>query len=281
MKARFVDVNGIKTRVLFEGSETATPILLIHGFGIGAESWFKNIDALAENYFVVAPDLVGHGFTDPVPLRGRPPYPVNLEHLIGLLDALRLDRVVACGSSYGALLAALVWFEQPDRVMKLILNGSGSCFNTETEIVEKLKLTYENAGQAIKSSTLESCRVRMANTVFDPQSIPPEILLCQLTAYAQPHYLSWWEEAMRGMMDIEQARPYRILERLEQMDVDTLIIWGLQDNRGIYERAVEGVGRMPRADLVGFDRCGHLPYLEHPEQFHQAVRRFISEGLPS
>ena len=67
MRAKFVDVNGVKTRYLHEGS--GEPLLLVHGAGAFADNFYKNIDALGKEYFVCAPDMVGHGFTDPVTLR--------------------------------------------------------------------------------------------------------------------------------------------------------------------------------------------------------------------
>jgi 4,5:9,10-diseco-3-hydroxy-5,9,17-trioxoandrosta-1(10),2-diene-4-oate hydrolase len=80
---------------------------------------------------------------------------------------------------------------------------------------------------------------------------------------------------MRGMMDLVASRPYRILERLEQLHLPTLIMWGRQDKRGIYERALEAVTRLPDGRLVAFDRCGHHPHLEHPKEFNELMRQFV------
>jgi len=276
MRVEFIDVGGVNTRVIYEGDKSKKAILLIHGFGIGAESWLLNIDELGKDYYVVAPDQIGHGFTDPVSLNGGPPHPVNLKHLFDVADKMGIDSFVPCGSSYGALMAALMWFEAPDRIPQVILNGTGSCFNTEEELANALQGTLKNAGMAIRTPTLESCKQRMANTMYDISMVPDDVLLSQLTAYAQPTYIGWWEEAMKGMMDIPAVRPYRILERLEDIDVDTLIVWGREDPRGIHERAVEACKRMPKAELVTFEKCGHLPYMEYPDLFHDAVRKFVN-----
>lgn len=275
MRAKFIDVGGINTRVLYEGDAKNPAIFLIHGFGIGAESWIMNIDALAKDFFVVAPDLIGHGFTDPIDLKGEPPHSSHIKHLFGVADAFGLKQFYPSGSSYGALMSALLWFEQPKRVPKLILNGTGSCFNTEAELSAALQGTLKNASMAILSPTLESCRRRMGNTVYDIQMVPDTLLLSQLTAYARPDYAVYWRQSMEGMMNMEKSRKYRILERLEKLDVDTLIVWGREDPRGVYARAVEACKRMPRAKLVTFEKCGHLPYLEYPELFHTAVKDFL------
>ena len=275
MRIKFLDVDGINTRVIFAGDEKKYPLLFIQGFGITADSWMANIDPLSNEFYVIAPDIVGHGFTDPVDFKGRPPHPATVEHLFKLMDTLGIDKFCPSGSSYGALLGALMYFEAPERVDKLIINGSGSCFNSEAELASALQGTLKNARQALLAPTLESCRRRMGNTVYDVSCVPDEMLILQLTAYAQPHIVPAWEEAMKGMANIEASRPYRILERLEQLDVDTLVVWGREDPRGVYASAVEAVKRMPRARLVTFEKCGHLPYLEYPEAYNDAVREFL------
>ena len=241
MRIQFFDVKGVRTRVIYEGDPKNYPILLIHGFGACAEHWIKNIDALAENYYVVAPDLACHGFTDPVGYGGKPPYPTTVKHLLDLADEMGFDKFSPCGSSYGALIAALIYFERPEQVNKLIINGSGSCFNTEEELEAGLKGAYSNAMKAMKDPTYESCTVRMNNTVFDPSCIAGDIIISQLTTYAFDHMIPCYEEAMQGMMDIPASRPHRIRERLDQLDVDTLVCWGREDPRGVYASAVKAV----------------------------------------
>jgi pimeloyl-ACP methyl ester carboxylesterase len=276
MRIEFKNVNGVRTRVLFAGNPSAYPILLIHGFGISADTWLRNIDALGEDFFVVAPDMVGHGFTDPVDFEGEPPHRKTVDHLVSLIDLYGFQRLCVSGSSYGALIGALVYLRLPLRVNKLIINGSGSCFNTEAELAVALQGAYENARGAITNPTLETCRKRMGNTVYDPASVPEEILHAQLTAYAAPWAVTAWEQAIKGMMQTEKARPYRIYERLEEIDVDTLVAWGREDRRGHYARAVEAVKRLPRARLLTFEKCGHMPYMEHPDRYNQEVSSFLA-----
>jgi pimeloyl-ACP methyl ester carboxylesterase len=61
----------------------------------------------------------------------------------------------------------------------------------------------------------------------------------------------------------------------------TLVVWGRNDKGGIYESAVAAVARMPRADLVAFDNCGHLPMLEHADRYNSLVRDFLTWSPPA
>ena len=66
MRARFIDIDGVNTRYLFAGEGNDNALLLIHGGGVAADTWLRNIDALGAEFAVYAPDNVGHGFTDAI-----------------------------------------------------------------------------------------------------------------------------------------------------------------------------------------------------------------------
>ncbi|MHC4067457.1 MAG: alpha/beta fold hydrolase, partial [Planctomycetota bacterium] len=100
MRIKFVDAGGIRTRLLYAGDPAHPPLLLIHGFGVSADTWLRNIGPLAEAFFVCAPDMVGHGFTDPVDFGGHAPHRQTVDHLCRLADTLGFDSFAVSGSSY-------------------------------------------------------------------------------------------------------------------------------------------------------------------------------------
>jgi 2-hydroxy-6-oxonona-2,4-dienedioate hydrolase len=273
VRVKFTDVNGIPTRYYHEGS--GYPVLLLHGAGVSADTWLRNIDVLARDFAVYAPDTLGHGFTGSGDYKGGPPQPPAVEHLVRFADYLNLKKFAAVGSSYGALLASLLYLRLPERVEKLILVSSGSVVNRDDELSGALQQAYTNGLSAIENPTLETCRRRMQNIFYDPSSVPEEVIVMQLTLYALPGARESFERRLRGMMDIEASRPYRVVDRLEQIKAPTLLVWGREDPRGIYQRAVDATKRMPRAHLVAFDRCKHHPHIEHPDRFNALARQFL------
>src|SRR5579864_2008846 len=131
MRVSFIDVGGVQTRCLTAGDESAYPVLFIHGMTYAADIWMRNIDDLGRDHYVIAADMLGHGFTNPGKPLGNPSIPQKVDHIIALADALGLKEFCLSGSSYGALISALVYFNVPQRIKKLIINGSGSAFNSE------------------------------------------------------------------------------------------------------------------------------------------------------
>jgi pimeloyl-ACP methyl ester carboxylesterase len=277
MLNRFIEVDGTLTRCLVAGSEDAPPLLLIHGLTLTSDIWLGNIDALGQDFRVVAIDMLGHGFTRPASIDQVVDIPAKLDHLLRLVDLLGFGQFAISGSSYGALIAANLFLRVPDRVTKLILNGSGSCFSTEAQLAAFLVKTYESYKPTLVRSTPEMWRDRLANTVLDLASVRPELLALLPLCYAQPWIEQCWEQTIGTMRDAAAFRPYRVLERIESISAETLIVWGREDRGAPYESATKAVMRMPQARIVAFERCGHLPMLEHPQRYNELVREFLLE----
>jgi epoxide hydrolase A/B len=104
-EARFVRTNGIRMAVYEAGS--GFPVVLCHGWPELAYSWRHQIPALAAaGYRAIVPDQRGYGLTD----RPDEVEDYDMAHLtgdlVGLLDALAIEKAVFCGHDWGGL---VVW----------------------------------------------------------------------------------------------------------------------------------------------------------------------------
>ena len=262
--------------MLYGGAGPA--VFLLHGVGVGGSTFCRNIDELGGRYTVYAPDMLGHGFTDAMDFKGGPPQPATVRHLGLLADRLGVERYSIGGSSYGGLIAALMWFDRPKRVDNLILIGTGAVFHPADEQERTLRNAAANASQAMGDPTLESCRRRLGAICHDSRSVPEEILLEQLTSYALPDRFEAYKATIAGLIATCASPEHRVYTRLEQLTARTLILTGREDIRAKWQLHVEGRKRMPNARLAIFEKCGHLPYLEHPQAFNAAVAAFLSGG---
>lgn len=118
-EARFVETNGIKIG-FYEAGE-GPPIVLMHGWPELAFSWRHQIPALAAaGYRVIAPDQRGYGITECPPEIEAYDIANLAADLVGLLDALELEKAVWCGHDWGALLAWQMPLLHPDRTAGVI-----------------------------------------------------------------------------------------------------------------------------------------------------------------
>ena len=274
MRYRYIDVDGISSRVIEAGDPTLPPLLMVHGIALTAEVWLRNIDALASAHHVVSVDLLGHGFTRPADGRSAD-VPAKIRHLLRIADVLGFDRFAICGSSYGALLSVHVYLTAPDRVIRLVINGSGSSFNSDAQFAAQIANPAAVFNADVTSLTPAQWHDRLAFNFFDRSSIPPELPMIAAHSYAQPWARACWDSTIAEMRDMERFRRFRILDRLESIVAPTLVFWGEQDPGGTLEAARAAVARMPAAKLVSYDRCGHYPMIEHAGRWNAEVLSFL------
>jgi pimeloyl-ACP methyl ester carboxylesterase len=109
----YIEVNGFRAHVAEAGDADAEPLVMLHGWPQHWWCWHKVIPRLAERYRVICPDLRGHGWSDAPP--GGYDKPQLAEDLIGVMDALGLDRVRLIGHDWGAVAGYLACIRHPER----------------------------------------------------------------------------------------------------------------------------------------------------------------------
>lgn len=122
MQRKSVSVNGITLSYLDAGAGPA--ILFCHGFPETSHSWRKQMPALAAaGYRAIAPDLRGYGASScPEPGDEYTIFHV-VGDLVGLMDALSIDRAVIVGNDWGATIAWHMALMRPDRIRGVVAFG--------------------------------------------------------------------------------------------------------------------------------------------------------------
>ncbi|MEQ1863038.1 MAG: alpha/beta hydrolase [Micropepsaceae bacterium] len=116
---RYIETNGIRMAVYEQGS--GVPVVMSHGFPELAYSWRHQLPALAHaGFHAIAPDQRGYGLTD----RPQAIEAYDIRHLtgdlVGMLDALKIDKAVFVGHDWGGFVAWSMPLLHPDRVLGVI-----------------------------------------------------------------------------------------------------------------------------------------------------------------
>ncbi|MCA9696371.1 MAG: alpha/beta fold hydrolase, partial [Myxococcales bacterium] len=115
------------THMLVAGDEKAPPLVLLHGAGVSAAIWARNIGALAARHCVYALDTLGN--LGPSVARDKVRAPADLHRWLGeVLDALEIGRADLLGMSMGGWIATGFAAAAPDRVARLGLIAPGATF---------------------------------------------------------------------------------------------------------------------------------------------------------
>ena len=139
-QAKFVDVNGIRTRY-FDGG-TGEPMVLVHGgqwpSTASADTWAPIFDHLAAKFHVYAVDKLGMGFTDNPKTEADFSMDAINDHTLGFIQAVGIRRAVLVGHSRGALPVARIAVDHPDTVSHLVILDSNTLAPPDPNTPERI-----------------------------------------------------------------------------------------------------------------------------------------------
>src|SRR5271166_6925988 len=189
MTERTVCVHGKDIFVAEAG--TGAPIVLLHGGGPGASgvsNYSHNIDALAQHFRVIVPDMPGYGRSAKGVDRSDP-FGYLADHIRGMLDELGINRAHLVGNSYGGSCALRLALDTPQRVDRLVLMGPGGVGTTRglpTAGLKSLLAYYGGEGPNLeKLGTF--IRSYLA---FDCDAVPDELIESRYAASIDPEVVA-------------------------------------------------------------------------------------------
>ena len=237
------------------------PVLAIHGLGGSAAFFTAFAQRVASDARVLAVDLPGTG-RSPSPEISMAGWVRDLD---GVVSARANTPVVILGHSLGTIVALEAWRAWPDRIRALILVGG----LPRVRPLIRARLT-ERLAALDGATTLHGWGWRAAPGVFSPSTIPerPEIVRDFAERFdAQP--VDSYVRCTRVLLDADATAI------VDSVSVKTLAITGADDQYAPPELVAGFVGSIPGARLEVMPACGHVPFLERPEEFAGHVRSFL------
>lgn len=271
---RFYEVGGVRTRVLEAGAGPV--LLLLHGTGGHAETYCRNLGPLARHFRVCAVDLVGHGFSD------RPPLDYTLDdfanHVVGLIDALGVERAHISGESLGAMVAAWVGITHAERVDRVVMNTGTLARPDDAGQAQLDDLERRTQALATEGITREAVRHRMNWLVADPSRMTDEMIECRLRIYEQPGMLASVATIMSrviGMLRGDHGQQYMAPEVLTKLCRPTLVLWTEGNPGQTTELAERASADLPDGRFKVLTDCAHWPQFERPDVFNEMHVYFL------
>jgi pimeloyl-ACP methyl ester carboxylesterase len=231
-------------------------LVLLHGAGDQAGTWFRVAPALARDHTLIVPDLAGHGGSAPRtgPIEASAVY----AGVVATIDALAPgERVTIVGNSLGGWMAMLEAHRRPDRVAMAVCVGGGAV-RGGNEHARVLPRTRAEARESVAATR-------------DPGSAPiADYVLDDIVRMASTGPLARFAATVSSMeafiLDDAALREIRVPVRL---------IWGASDRLMPLQYAERMEAALPDVRLATLDTCGHVPQVECPTAFLAALRQAL------
>lgn len=261
--------NGIRTNYIEAGDPAAPALVLIHGSGPGVTAfanWNGVIPTLAEHFHVLAPDMVGFGYTE-VP-EAVTDFTVDLwvAHIIGFLDALGIARASFIGNSYGGGLSLATAARHPDRVARFVLMGAAG-----------LKFEMSKGLEAVWGYEPSEANMRklMETFAYNPGLVTDAIVTSRHNASIRP---GSHEAYSRLFPEPRQAKLDRLStpeDDIRAIDAPALIVHGREDVIVPVDVAYRYSALLKHSELHVFGECGHWTQIEKKDRFLEVVVPFL------
>jgi pimeloyl-[acyl-carrier protein] methyl ester esterase len=246
-------------------------LLLVHGWGVNGRFFHPQIEALADSFRLIAPDLRGHGRTP-----GVAPMTIGqlADDVTQLTEALDLTDVVGVGWSMGAqvLWTALLGPARP-RFVGMVAVDMGPRIVSDGGWTLGVKRGYESSTapmlQQVMQADWPAYAAFLANgLVADGAQGERTELIAWVTAEVSKNVPGPLAD-LWGSVTVQDFR-----DTLGGLDLPVLIAHGAKSQLYTAQTAADLAARLPDARIVAFEHSGHAPNLEEPETFNTTIADF-------
>jgi pimeloyl-ACP methyl ester carboxylesterase len=272
--SQFIAVRGMQVHVRDEGPRhDPMPIVLLHGTGASLHTWEGWTRALARERRVIRFDLPGFGLTGPSP-DGAYTIEGYVDTVLAVADTLGVQRFIVAGNSLGGYVAWATAILHPQRVDRLILvDAAGYPFQSQS-----VPLAFRIARTPLLNVLMRDVLPRrivessLRDVYGDPSKVTP--------ALVDRYFDLATREGNRAALvaRFDQTTPGSLAERVREIQVPTLILWGGKDRLIPLEFGERFAREIQGSQLVVFDALGHVPHEEDPLRTVEAVLPFIQNG---
>lgn len=260
-----VTVAGQEVHVVDRGS--GDPVLFLHAFPFNAAMWEYQYADLEADHRVIGIDLPGFG-SSPAP---ADPKKATMgawaDLVVGVIDELGLDRPVIVSASMGGYLTFEIIRRHPDKIGPLVLVATRSK-SDDVDTWEKRSAQQDALAGGEDIATLAK---GMVDNLLSQVSLDRPELADYVLALMQHNLAEGWIAALEAMKNRPDA-----MSALRGLSVPTLVVAGELDRVTPLAESTLISSLVDDGELVVVKDSSHLPNIENPGDFNDALRTFLT-----
>lgn len=259
-----ITINHFTVSYTDEGPDDAPVIIFIHGFPFNKSMWNGQVEALTEDYRVIAYDVRGHGNSD----SGTEDFSIELftDDLLTLMDALKIETAMLCGLSMGGYIALNAIINFPERFNALLLCDT-TCMADKPETREKRMKTIEN----IRTYGVEQYASESIKNLFAAETF---VTGNEKVAMVKDMIMKTSKESLCSTL-YALARRKETCNKLADITIPVLILVGKEDQITPPAAALLMQKNIKGSTLNIIEHAGHLSNIENTHEFNNQIKKFV------
>jgi pimeloyl-ACP methyl ester carboxylesterase len=244
------------------------PVVLLHGIPTWSFLYRDVIPRLAQHCRVVAPDFLGHGYSDRRDRFDRS-LVAQTRALLGLLDELKIERATLVGHDTGGGVALIAAIEHPQRVDRLVLANAVAYDSWPIE--DMIQLGNPEWRNKDPAEVAEFVVSGLPDGIHRKERLTTEFREGIVAPYSD-------EEGkislIRNASALNTNHTTALIDRHREITAPTLVIWGVHDP---WQKIVDGerlAQEIPGAVIERVDASHWIPW-DAPDEFCSAIVRFL------
>jgi pimeloyl-ACP methyl ester carboxylesterase len=249
------------------------PVVLLHGLGCGQRMWFHQILALQNRFRVIAYDQRGHGRTDAPAAATDYSAALLARDLVGVLDALKIERAAIVGFSLGGGPALALAASQPERVSRLVLAdvGAGADDPVKIEGMARRWIKLIDRGE-VDELVCDMLRSELFKVYARRNARGRDHMAALIRATPVNGLRFMFSEVLAKRKSL-----FRLTGLLKSLQAPTLVLCGEYDY--VCSKSARLLAQtIPHATLKIVKNSGHMSPLEQPAAFSAALLAFLETG---
>ena len=254
---------------VYLGGGEGEAVILLHGFGGEKDRWVDFLQGFDRRRFrVVVPDLPGFGESSYLPGSS---YDIcgQVTRLDRFVERIGLERFHIIGVSMGGCIAGVYAAQHPDKVMSLCLMDAAGVRSPVSSELSRLRQEQQRSLLVVRDA--DGFKNLVSFMFYQPPRLPERFAACLGGQAAARSRIN-----AKILNDIRKDGEYLLEDRLSDLTMRTLVMWGADDRIFHVSTAEKTNESLPRCQSVIIGQCGHLPYQEKPAEAQKIYFTFLA-----
>ena len=260
----------IPVKVAYTDIGQGQPLILLHGIPTWSFLYKNMINDLSQSYRVIAPDFLGHGWSDQRDRFDRS-IEVQARMILRLMEHLQIEQAHFIGHDTGGGVSLILAIHHPEKIHKLILSNIVAYDSWPIEDM----LALGNPEWASKS--VEEIKEFLVEGYEQGLSNPAQLTETFKEGIVAPYTSEQGKISLiRNASSLNTNHTTALMDRHGEISAETLCLWGVDDPWQTITDGERLASEIPNARLVRLENASHWVQQDAPDRYVSEVLKFLN-----